>query len=74
MKQIESVAKSVASIGLMAVASGVFTAFQHGEVKTYVDIGKAVADAGVPAIGLCFGWIVLKSPWAAKPEPPKDGQ
>ena len=69
MKQIQSVAKSLAAVGLMAVAGGVVTAYQHGEIKTYLDIGNAIKDAGVPAIGLCFGWILIKSPWATKPAP-----
>ena len=74
MKQIQSVATSLGSIVVLSVCGAMVTAYQHGEIKTYTDIAKHVNDAGVPAIGLCFGWILLHNPWAAKPEPPKDGE
>lgn len=65
MKQIEGWGKNLLAVAGLALLSGVYDAYEHGEVNTYEDVSKAFHDAGPNAIKVAIGWIVLKSPLSA---------
>lgn len=76
---IQGTLKSLSIILLGAVALGVMTASQHGELTTWHALGKVASDSALHGIGIAAGWLLLESPASRAlrsgikaQEPPKD--
>lgn len=45
-----------------AVGSGIWTAYEHGEIMNWHGLMAALSDSALPAVVLTLVWLFLRSP------------